>query len=1608
MFPSFSTCGDWDLQFQSWHTLKEKKDCAYAIVAASCWTLSRSTNEIACFCRLGKEAGAHGCVQERVIICLYEDDMLIFVTDQDQVNKIKEFLSSKFDIKDLGEAERTRRNIEENRPTSMGFDMSKVECYNCHRKGHFARECRSPKDTKRNVAAEPQRRSVPVESSTSNALVSQCDGVGSYDWSFQAEEEPTTYALMIFTSSSSSSSDNEEMGINTYSDDDEDVGAEADYTNLETNITISLIPTTRVHKDHPVTQIIGDLSSATQTMSMTRVAKDQCRLSQINNDDFHTCMLACFLSQEEPKRKHRALKDPRHNQKEGIDYEEVFAPVARKEAIRLFLAYASFMGFMVYQMDVKSYFLYGTIEEEVYVCQPLGFKDPDYSDKRGKIHQTLFIKRQKGDILLGDIYVDDIIFASTNKELCKAFENLMIDKFQMSSMDRKSASTPIDTEKPLLKDPDGENVDVHTYRSMIGSLMYLNSSRSDIMFAVCACARFQVTLKVSYLHAVKRIYRYLKGKPHLGLWYPKDSPFNLVAYSDSDYAVIATSSTEAEYVAAASCCAKVLWIQNQLLDYGKKVIITEATVREALRLDDAESIDCLTNEEIFTELSRMGYEKPSTKLTFYKHKLFEGMIVTHQANDIADEGVVGVDVDVVPVTDEPAIPLPIPTTQPPPPSQELPSSSQVAQALEIIKLKQRVKKLERKNKLKVSGLKRLKNVRTSQRIESSADTVMDNQEDASKQGGAARRRKGVVIRDLEETAAPSIIIHTEPKSKVKGKGIMVKETKPLKKQAQIEQDEAYAKKLKAELNKNINWDDVIEQVQRKEKEEKVPVVDYEIYTENNKPYFKIIRADGTHQLFLSFLSLLRNFNKEDLEVQWQLVKERFASSKPKNFLDDFLLTTLTYMFEKFDVQAQVWKNQRIVHGLAKIEVSVIMMNGESVKDMTSKFDKLVKFEGQNFRWWQKKMHFLLTTLKVVYVLSIPSPVWSENETLEMTRKRMKGENDECICRGHILNGMFDSLFDIYQNDESTKAFWESLESKYTAEDASATKKNQIGSSSMNMVERDEAKNSNNNKNKRKFKSGDDKFANKKGTITCWKCKKIGHMKKDYRSNKGNDGASSNGSKDPKKQQEPNDYVLVNSIIESRDAIFDEEWFTSISRPRGMIQPFFCKIAEDEVEGTDDVPGLSVPRKGTKTRKAKSFGSDFQLYLVEGTRDKTLSQPLGFKWIVKRKIKVYERIDKYKARLVIQGLRQKEGIDFFDTYAPVARISTIRLLLALTAIHDLVIHQMDVKTAFLNGDLDEEIYMKQPGGFMMLRHESKVCKLKKSLYGLKQAPKQWHQKFDDVVLSNRFSLNQADKCVYSKFDASGKGVIICLYVGDMLIFVTEQDQVNKTKEFLSSKFHMKDLGEAEVILGIRIKRGNNGTPMSQLEYFRAIGCLMYAMISTRLDIAFAVGKLSRYTSNPSALHWQDLGRVFQYLKGTMDYGLTYSGYPSVIEGFSDVSWINNMEDHSSMSGWVFFLRGAGNEAQWLRNLVYKIPLWPKPISTISIRCAATLAKAYSQVYNSKSRHLGVRHSMIRELIMNGVISVAFVKTQLNLAGNLTKGLARDLVRKTAIGICLKST
>nr|GEY64642.1 zinc finger, CCHC-type [Tanacetum cinerariifolium] len=272
--------------------------------------------------------------------------------------------------------------------------------------------------------------------------------------------------------------------------------------------------------------------------------------------------------------------------------------------------------------------------------------------------------------------------------------------------------------------------------------------------------------------------------------------------------------------------------------------------------------------------------------------------------------------------------------------------------------------------------------------------------------------------------------------------------------------------------------------------------------------------------------------------------------------------------------------------------------------------------------------------------------------------------------------------------------------------------------------------------------------------------------------------------------EPHDSVSINSIIKSMDAIFNENRFSSVPRPSFRI-----------LNGTEDI--------GASVKEAINDEMDS----IMGNNTWVLDDlPPGFK-------------QKFMARLVIQGFKQKSGIDYFDTYAPVA--------------------------PFLNGDLDEEVYMNQPQGFIMPGNEMKMCKLIKSFYELKQAPKQWHQTFNEVV--------------------------------DMI------------KEFMSSRFSMKDMGEGADVILVSTPMDtseklmtNNGQAVFQLEYSKVIGWLMYAMTCTRPNIAFVVGKPSRYTSNPCTHHLQAIHRVLKYLKKTMDYKLTYTGYPSVLEGYTGAS------------------------------------------------------------------------------------------------------------------------
>jgi hypothetical protein len=351
------------------------------------------------------------------------------------------------------------------------------------------------------------------------------------------------------------------------------------------------------------------------------------------------------------------------------------------------------------------------------------------------------------------------------------------------------------------------------------------------------------------------------------------------------------------------------------------------------------------------------------------------------------------------------------------------------------------------------------------------------------------------------------------------------------------------------------------------------------------------------------------------------------------------------------------------------------------------------------------------------------------------------------------------------------------------------------------------------------------------------------------------------------------------------------------------------------------------------------------------------KPVKNKWVFKRKTDMDGNLTVYKARLVAKGFTQVEGIDYDETFSPVAKFQSIRILLAIAAYHDYEIWQMDVKTAFLNGVLDEDVYMVQPDGFADPRQAGKVCKLKKSIYGLKQASRSWNIRFDDEITKLGFERNPKEPCVYKKLSGSSI-VFLVLYVDDILLIGNEIPMLESVKSSLSRVFSMKDLGEATYILGIRIyrdrskrliglsqstyigkvlerfnmqdsKRGflpmSHGLSLSEsqcprtreqrdrmsgIPYASAIGSIMYAMLCTRPDVSYALSMTSRFQKDPGEDHWTAVKNILKYLRRTKDLILVYGGQEHLaVTGYCDASFQTDRDDSRSQTGYVYLLNGG---------------------------------------------------------------------------------------------------
>ena len=463
--------------------------------------------------------------------------------------------------------------------------------------------------------------------------------------------------------------------------------------------------------------------------------------------------------------------------------------------------------------------------------------------------------------------------------------------------------------------------------------------------------------------------------------------------------------------------------------------------------------------------------------------------------------------------------------------------------------------------------------------------------------------------------------------------------------------------------------------------------------------------------------------------------------------------------------------------------------------------------------------------------------------------------------------------------------------------------------------------------------------------------------------------------------------------------------------------------------------------------------------------------IGCKWIFKKKEAMSEGEEvKFKARLVAKGYSQRKGIDYEEIFSPVVRHTSIRAVLALVAHHDLYLEQMDVKTAFLHGNLEEQIFMSQAEGCRPSGQEQLVCKVKTALYGLKQSPRQWYKRFDSYMIQNGYRRCEYDCCIYVKGLEDESLIFLLLYVDDMLIVAKKMREVDKLKRLLSKEFDMKDLGEAKKILGMEIHRNrvagrlwlsqrsyvekvldrfnmknakSVSTPlahhfklsstqcpktddeiqeMSKVPYASAVGCLMYAMVCTRPDLAQAVSMVSKFLSNPGRPHWDAVKWIFRYLRNTTNYGIMFSRQPEdpLVAGYVDADYAGDLDNRRSTTGYVFTVAGgpicwksmiqsivalstteseymaaaeAAKEALWLTGLVRELGVQQGGVKLLcDSQSAIYLAK--NQVYHARTKHIDVRFHKIRELIASGEIQLEKVHTADNAADMLTKPVTTE--------------
>nr|GEW37653.1 ribonuclease H-like domain-containing protein [Tanacetum cinerariifolium] len=1085
-----------------------------------------------------------------------------------------------------------------------------------------------------------------------------------------------------------------EMEDITYSDH-ETIGAEADFNNLETSIIASPIATTRTHKDHPISQLIGDLSSTTQTRSMTKVIKDQGGLSHIFSDDFHTCMFACFLSQEEPKRKvwilvdlphekraigtkwvYKNKKDERgivvrnkarlvaqgHTQEKGIDYEEVFAPVARIEAIRLFLARASFMGFMVYQMDVKSAFLYGTIEEEVYVYQPTGFEEPYHPDKaprawyetlanyllengfhRAKIDQTLFIKKQKGDHRLGSSIgiraSEEALnkknhFHYTKEDHLDTTERIQYTSNLENNLDFEEATYDEEVqagEAISLSDEEITQDEAASEASIINlrvALKCINARRLPLALLIYIMVRPWMTTSVENNYVFRSFFEKQKiTGPNFINWYRQLRVVLLIKDKDNylEHPIPAAPvAPPGQQVPPAALAAYAAWVKGQKeVNELKAMYYKQAeqellqTVREfhTSKQEEGQSVSShvLKMKGYIENLERLGQpvgQNLAVSLILVSlNKDFDSFVqnYTGKGSHGKGKGKMGNFSNNVSFASKPKTPSP--------PRKDNPAKDAICHQCG------EVGHWRRNFPVYLAELMKKK------KLSQGASTL------------------GIFTIELYSFPSKSWIYDT-------GCGTYICITTQCLRRS---------KKLK-------------------------PCA-LSLYVGDG--HRTAVEEIGTYHLELPsrLVIVLNNCHYAPSITRGVILVSRLFDDGFVNHFDDNNVISVS-------------KNNlvilRLSHGMV-FQKEVENQLGKTIKSLRSDHEE------------RRNQTLLDMVRSMMSQTTLPKSFWDYAlETAARILNMVPTKKRDTLTKPDKLDPRsFKSIFVGYPKEMMGYSFYSPSENKVFVA--------------------------------RKAEFFESKLLDLKASG------KIDEPQSDINPIR----------KSSRTRHAPDRMCLY---IDAEEHELGD-----------LGEPANYKAALLDPESKTWLDAMNVEMQSMKDNDV--------WVLVELPPN---ARTIRSKWFFKKKTDMDGAVYIFKARLVAKGFTQTYGVDYEETFSHVADIRAIRILIAIAAYYDYEIWQMDVKTAFLNGNLSKEVYMEKPEGFVNLKYPNHVCQPKRSIYGLKQASRQWNKRFDDEIKKFGFTQNPDEPCVYIK--ASGSYIaILILYVDDILLMGNNIPMLKKAQE-----------------------------------------------------------------------------------------------------------------------------------------------------------------------------------------------------------------------------------